>query len=266
MKVTFQGETKTVCAWAKQFGISRGALGLRLKSGWDIRRAVTQKPSKFSKRKNLVGRRFGRLIVSVLSHVKHPGTVYWKCSCDCGKESVASTWDLCLGHTKSCGCLRHESRNKTHGMGDSTEYRIWCGMKSRCFNKRDVAFAHYGGRGISVCPRWRSSFEAFLADMGMRPSPNLSLDRIDNGGNYEPENCRWATRKQQLQNTRRSTFATYRGIRLPSSEWARVLRKSPGSVFSQHYRKGIGRDAALANTIARMRRLGCPVDALIDSL
>lgn len=107
------------------------------------------------------------------------------------------------------------------GGSGTPEYRAWSGMRSRCYNNTVKQYQHYGARGVTVCERWRHDFQAFLSDMGKRPSANHSLDRIDVDGHYEPDNCRWATRIQQANNTRRTVYLTVNGETLPLSEWAR---------------------------------------------
>jgi hypothetical protein len=152
-------------------------------------------------RLRLRGRRFGRLTVVRFSHSDL--STRWICRCDCGTIIVASANHLIPGQVKSCGCLYRDTRVGSpirHGMSGTSEHRIWKTMRQRCENPRSSRFKDYGGRGIRVCARWRK-FENFFADMGRRP-PGRSIDRIDNDGNYEPKNCRWATAMQQRHNRR----------------------------------------------------------------
>ena len=159
---------------------------------------------------DLSGQRFHRLtVVARVANSRH-GNARWLCRCECGAQVEVAACNLKSGHSKSCGCLRREfasaRRWYKHGHATSSrrspEYRSWTSMRARCNYSGARGFMDYGGRGISVCERW-NSFELFLADMGPKPSPQHSIDRIDPDGDYEPGNCRWATSKEQATNKRR---------------------------------------------------------------
>ena len=157
---------------------------------------------------DITGKEFGRLVV--LERV--PGKaryVMWKCLCKCGNYTTARGSHIRYGLIRSCGCLAQESRIK-HGMYKTLTYSSWQHMKERCLSPKHRSFKNYGERGITICPQWIASFETFLKDMGEAP-PGLTLDRRDNDGNYTPDNCRWATPEQQMNNQRTTKFATING-------------------------------------------------------
>lgn len=152
---------------------------------------------------DLTGRVFGMLTV-----IRRGGSkpVKWFCQCECGNETVTHGASLRKGKTRSCGCLIGATARATfrkHGRSSTQVYRAWTGMIERCSNPNFRQWDSYGGRGITICDRWRERFENFLADIGEPPSPDHSLDRINNDGNYEPGNCRWATRVEQSANRRK---------------------------------------------------------------
>lgn len=150
---------------------------------------------------DLSGKRFGRLrVLEVFIKPRAGGgnRRLWKCACDCGGLSIATSFDLQSGKHKSCGCLHIDAITK-HGRSRSPTYRSWVSMIQRCTNPNATHYHRYGGRGISVCARWRK-FDNFLADMGERKSTQFTIDRINNDSDYQPNNCRWSTRREQSQN------------------------------------------------------------------
>ena len=188
---------------------------------------------------DLTGMRFGKLIaVSSVPYFRHRKRG-WVCKCDCGNTHTVATQLLKDGRVQSCGCLHRQpitgSATFTHGHAPrgkiSPTYITWENMKARCFNPRNNHYKDYGGRGITVCDRWLK-FENFLSDMGPKPF-GLSIERMNNNGNYEPSNCKWATRQEQAHNTRRNRWITFKGERLRFSEWAQRL----GITYTSLYRR-----------------------------
>lgn len=153
---------------------------------------------------DLTGQRFGRLLVIRIG-VPSEKSIRWICVCDCGAETLTTTSYLRSGVTKSCGCLKYASRNATHGMSKTPTYSSWLKMKERCLNPKTINYHRYGGRGITICPEWKYSFEQFFSDMGERPV-GTSLERVKNGLGYSKENCIWLLNPLQSQNRRNNTW------------------------------------------------------------
>ena len=174
-------------------------------------------------RKDLTGRTFGRL--TVLGYVGQDAihNAQWLCQCECGqtKTYICSRLLRKINPVRSYGCGSRESAKK-HGMVKAPEYNAWRSMYQRCNNPNSPEYHNYGGRGIKVCSRWRESFDNFYADMGPRPSPQHSMDRIDTNGDYKPDNCRWATPLQQSNNKNDNRLITYRGQTRTLAEWTRI--------------------------------------------
>lgn len=168
--------------------------------------------------RDLTGEKFGRWSVISYSHTKY-AEHFWVCRCDCGTEKIVIGGSLKSGVSRSCGCLSREM-SFVHGMEKTKTYTTWAQMLSRCRNKKHASYSSYGGRGIKVCERWHE-FVNFYADMGEKPE-GMSLDRIDNDGDYKPENCKWSTVKQQIRNRRVSPKFEWNGEQKSLAELAEM--------------------------------------------
>ncbi len=182
--------------------------------------------------KHRVGSRFGRLVLED----RRDGYLV-ECKCDCGQTVLVNMANLCTGHTKSCGCLRMETtveRSTKHGAakrGQKTRaYNVWCGIIKRCTNPNTADWENYGGRGISICKEWAESFECFLQDVG-EPLRGHTIERKDVNGDYCKDNCVWATRKEQNNNTRSSRWLTLGERTQTLAQWADELGLSRSTIY-----------------------------------
>lgn len=178
------------------------------------------------KRANITGKIFGRLKALSFEYVKNKNS-YWKCICECGKVVIVSYANLMRGTTKSCGCLNKEltlKRNLIHGKTNTRLYRIWGNMRTRCYNNKTINFHLYGGKGVNVCEEWKNNFLNFYNwALSNGYKDNLTIDRIDGNGNYEPSNCRWVTRMQQSRNICNNRLIKLKGEIHCLSEWVEKL-------------------------------------------
>lgn len=187
---------------------------------------------------DLTGSRFGRLTVTSFSESRMQGANkrrFWNCICDCGISIEVLGLSLSSGNTKSCGCFRDEQQS-THRMSKTKEYRAWHAMWQRCSNPKNVRYSDYGGRGITVCDQWKS-FEAFYSDMGDKPSPDHSIDRMDNERGYEPGNCKWSTRSEQQRNKRKPRAAN---IARGADHWTNKDRERARRIGANNIRNSHG--------------------------
>jgi hypothetical protein len=208
---------------------------------------------------NLADHRFGKLYVDGYSHI-HNDKRYWNCTCDCGKKIRVITYHLTSLTTTHCGCSRKvivhcrkftRKGKSVHGMTHTPEYISWIGCKKRCTNIKHRNYKYYGARGIYVCDRWKHSFKNFYLDMGKRPA-GTSLDRIDNDGPYSPDNCRWATPRQQWENSRSPKTIEYRGIKTTYSDLARINNINI-STFYYRIKRGWSIEKALSEPIIKIK-------------
>lgn len=196
----------------------------------------------------IIGRRYGTLTVREFISRDEKRKEYYLCDCDCGNTITAMKHILMFGKRTSCGCKKGQATIK-HGCGGkwikTPEYRAWRAMIDRCTLPSSIGYLHYGGRGISVCDRWRHDFPAFLHDMGLKPSPKHSLDRENNDGNYEPGNCRWATPHQQARNRSDNHVLEYGGLSMPITDWAAKIGVPMATLHSRITKLGYSVEKAL---------------------
>ena len=175
---------------------------------------------------NLTGKQFGKLTVIERDPKAHR-RVDWICRCECGNITSVSGTDLRNGHTRSCGCLKYDTHNATHGMKDTRIYETWCDMRKRCENPNSKSYKHYGAKGISVCDEWKADFTSFYHwAINNGYSDDLTIDRIDSSKGYDPSNCRWITRKEQNRNRSNTILVQHCGNLEPLSKLCEDLKFS----------------------------------------
>lgn len=223
-------------------------------SGYSLRKGTsTCCPDCSQRRKDLLGKRFGRLVVDDYAFSKNCGNAvraYWNCVCDCGNTAIVPARHLLRGCTVSCGCKNKENQANVHklatkhGQKDTMTYSVWKNMRARCNSKSSSGYYKYGALGTKVCERW-NSYTNFLEDMGERPSKEHTLDRIDPGGNYEPHNCRWLLMKDQCHNRKITKFVQYQGQKYAVAVLARMHNIS-GQTLRRRLAKGKSIEEALS--------------------
>lgn len=192
-----------------------------------------------------IGNQYGRLLV--ISRLRVGRKTYCECKCECGNVKSIRQDHLQSGGVVSCGCFRSEAasaNSSSHKSTGSPEYVAWSHMRQRCTNKNSADYADYGGRGVKVCDSWMHSFTQFLSDMGVKPSPKHSIDRIDVNGDYDPANCRWATSNEQARNKRSSRVICAFGETKSIHEWAEEIGVTALAIWKR-LERGMHPEAAL---------------------
>jgi hypothetical protein len=201
---------------------------------------------------DLVGKKFGRLIVLERIDDINGKPTRWLCRCNCNKKITVLGYNLKNGNTKSCGCLKIRHGHRTITITSPT-YQSWRDMIQRCTNLKYKQYHYYGGRGITVCKKWRNSFEIFLEDMGETPK-GCQIDRINNDGNYCKENCRWITPKKQARNRRNNLYKTYKGKTQLVIEWAEEYNIPYGVLSIRLYKLGWSMEKALITSVKQYKK------------
>lgn len=197
--------------------------------------------------KDITGNKYGRLTVLGLDSVRDRSS-YWLCLCECGNEKIVRNDCLKSGNTQSCGCLNREPREVIHGLARTRLYRIYHAMKQRCYNSNANRYDRYGGRGILICAEWLNDFQTFAEwAISNGYADGLTIDRINNDGNYEPSNCRWVTQRVQMRNTSRNTIIEYNGERRILTDWCELYGVDTATAV-QRIARGWGLDRVFKPT------------------
>lgn len=189
---------------------------------------------------DLKGNKYGKL--ETIKYIGKNGTKqsWWECRCDCGNTKNVRASDLKRGKTKSCGCIQEEfvsNLNKTHGLTGEPLYTVWQNIKARCYNENNPRYEDWGGRGVKMCDEWKDDFESFYSwALGNGYKDGLSIERIDNNGNYEPGNCCWIPNKKQASNTRKNKFVEINGVRNTMAGWAEHYGIDKVLVYKRKYK------------------------------
>jgi hypothetical protein len=220
---------KTIYRWCKKYDLKTTGNGAKIN--------------------DITDQKFTRLKALYVSGTNKDRHKIWHCICDCGNELDVSIDELVSENTKSCGCLRLDAIKEKctiHGESGSRLYCIWSGMKNRCYSERNKHYKNYGGRGIKVCDEWKESYENFhIWAIQNNYHYSLTIDRIDNNGNYEPSNCRWSTMKEQNNNRRSNVYFVYNGKKQTLTQWCEELKLNYGVVNSKINRGGTSIQKAL---------------------
>lgn len=194
--------------------------------------------------KDLTGKKFGMLTVIGLQDTDSRKT-YWVCQCDCGNIKVVRSDSLQSGAIRSCGCMKKAqekinlTKHHSHKMSGTRIYHIWRGMKDRCYNVHSPSYYRWGGRGITICDEWKDNFSAFYSwAMENGYSENLTIDRIDNNGNYEPINCRWATIGEQSRNRESNVVIQIGNSKRTLREWCEIFELEYGTILARYHSNG----------------------------